>query len=253
MNVRTQRACSFTSCTNSRVACSRASREHVLVEYEYAMLQSNMPARSTWTCHTDHRRAWHTGRGGILLEVMLALSILVMGAITILGALSQSLRSVEAVRLNQQAADLSRSAMAKLEAGIATVETLEGPVPTWETDPDSGADEMNDDLPVGEFGSSAAFAMGEDSDWELEIETSDSPFVGLTAVSIRAFRRASFDSDQILAQYTLHQLVRLDELAADTAGEEDEMMDAARRGIERERRSGSRGRSNSDPSGGGGL
>jgi len=100
---------------------------------------------------------------------------------------------------------------------------------------------MNDDLSVGDFGSFAEFDYGEDSDWELEIETSESPFEGLTAVSIRAIRWASIDSDRILAQYTLHQLVRLDELAEDVAGEEDEMMEQARRGIERERRSGSRG------------
>lgn len=193
------------------------------------------------------RRAFCRGashrRGGILLEVMLALSLLVMGGIMILSAMSQSIASIEATRLNQQAADLSRSAMAKLEAGIATVETLEGPVPKWETDPDSGADEMSDSLPVGDFGSSITMDFGEDSDWELEIELNESPFEGLTAVSIRAIRWASVDSDRILAQYTLHQLVRLDELAEDVAGEEDEMMDQARRGIERERRSGSLGRS----------
>lgn len=177
-----------------------------------------------------------TRRGGILLEVMLALSLLVMGGITILGAMSQSIRSVEATRLNQQAADLSRSAMAKLEAGIATIETLEGPVPTWETDPDSGADELNDDMPIDEFGSAAGYEFGEDSDWELEIETSPSPFTGLTAVSVRAVRWASIDSDRILAQYTLHQLVRLGEFAEDMAGEEDDMMIEARRGFERERR-----------------
>ncbi len=191
--------------------------------------------RRAFCCGGGHRR------GGILLEVMLALSLLVMGGIMILSAMSQSIASIEATRLNQQAADLSRSAMAKLEAGIASIEELEGPVPTWETDPDSGADEMNDDLPVGDFGSFAEFDYGEDSDWELEIETSESPFEGLTAVSIRAIRWASIDSDRILAQYTLHQLVRLDELAEDVAGEEDEMMEQARRGIERERRSGSRG------------
>lgn len=179
----------------------------------------------------------HTTRGGgILLEVMLALALLVMGSMTILGAMSQSIRSLEATRLKQQAADLARSAMARIEAGIATPDTLQGPVPAWESDPESGADELNGDAFPDEFGLAAGVGRSEDSGWELEIDTSPSPFAGLAIVRVRALRRASVDSDRILGQYTLEQLVRLGALETDEAGEEDELMEEARQGIARERR-----------------
>lgn len=177
-----------------------------------------------------------TRRGGILLEVMLALALLVMGSMTILGAMSQSIHSLEATRLKQQAADLARSAMARIEAGIATPDTLQGPVPAWESDPESGADELNGDAFPDEFGLAAGIGWSEDSGWELEIDTSPSPFAGLAIVRVRALRRASLDSDRIIGQYTLEQLVRLGTLETDEAGEEDELMEEARQGIARERR-----------------
>ena len=177
-----------------------------------------------------------TRRGGILLEVMLALALLVMGSMAILSAMSQSIHSLEATRLKQQAADLARSAMARIEAGIATPETLQGPVPAWESDPESGADELNDGALPGEFGLAATVGWGEDSGWELEIDTSPSPFAGLAVVRVRALRRASADSDRIMGQYTLEQLVRLGTLETDEAGAEDELMEEARRGIAQERR-----------------
>ncbi|MCH7961391.1 MAG: hypothetical protein IIC49_03555 [Planctomycetes bacterium] len=177
-----------------------------------------------------------TRRGGILLEVMLALALLVMGSMAILSAMSQSIHSLEATRLKQQAADLARSAMARIEAGIATPETLQGPVPAWESDPESGADELNDGALPDEFGLAATVGWGEDSGWELEIDTSPSPFAGLAIVRVRALRRASADSDRIMGQYTLEQLVRLGTLETDEAGAEDELMEAARQGIAQERR-----------------
>ncbi len=177
-----------------------------------------------------------TRRGGILLEVMLALALLVVGSMTILGAMSQSIHSIEATRLKQQAADLARSAMARIEAGIATPETLQGPVPAWDSNPDSGEDELIGDTFSDEFGLAAELGWGEESGWELEIDTSPSPFAGLAVVRVRALRHASADSDRIIGQYTLEQLVRLGTLETDEAGEEDELMEEARRGIARERR-----------------
>jgi len=187
--------------------------------------------------------ARHLRRGAILLEVILSLSLFVMGGMAILGAISQAVRGLEVTSSKQRAADLARSAMARLEAGIVTAESLEGPVPPW-TDPsqDSGFSFEGEDASWGAMDPSQ-----EPTGWELEVDVEPSPFPGLTLVHIRAVKRPSPESERIEADYTLHQLVRLGALGADEAGEEDELMDEARRGAEEE----ARGRGPT-PGGGGG-
>jgi hypothetical protein len=161
----------------------------------------------------------------LLMEALLALAIFIMVGLAILsmvhGAATTVIRSRDAAR----AADLARSAMSMLEAGLATSRTLDGPVRSW-AEAQQRADEF-------------AFGLGNDpgpagSPWELEIRTEPSQFEGLSRVTVRAFRRVGRNSDQFLASYTLRQLVRLNAAAEDEAGEEDPLMEEARRG-ERER------------------
>lgn len=169
-------------------------------------------------------------RGAILLEVILSLSLFVMGGMAILGAVSQAVRGLEATALKQKAADIARSAVARLEAGLVTVESLEGPVPAW-TDP---SDESGFSFDGEEAAATGGF--DEPTGWEIDVDVEPSPYTGLTLVRIRAIKRPTPDSERVQADYTLYQLVRLGSLGNDEAGDEDELMDEARRGAQEEDR-----------------
>ena len=163
-------------------------------------------------------------RAGILLEVMVALSIFAMAGLAILTLLGQSVESFTRTRDVQHAADLARSTMSQIEAGIATPDALVGPVPRWE-DSDLALEmmSMEQDGP-GDFGAGFEDSPPGDSDWELEIDSEPTEFRGLSLVTIRAIRRPSPDSDRILASYTLHQLVRLGSEEEDVVGQDDPLM-----------------------------
>jgi len=165
--------------------------------------------------HAAHPRSGGGGVGAILLELLLAVAIFSAAGLAILSVMNTSIGSARAMRDAQQAADLARSAMAKIEAGIATPETLHGPVPAW----------------VDEVATEGAFADAPptESNWELEVTTDRSQFAGLTLVTVRALRRESPNSDQLRASYTLRQLVRLFGETDDAVGDEDEMSERARR------------------------
>lgn len=130
----------------------------------------------------------------MLLECVLALALFVAAGLTIMGMMDRAMSSVAETRDAEMAVDVARTAMAQIEAGIATPETLNGPVPEWRAESDASFD---DDLPTG-------------TGWNLEITTEQSQFDGLTKVSVRAYLQAP-GSEQELASYTLHQLVRLTE------------------------------------------
>ncbi len=173
------------------------------------------------------RRHRHHARGGLLLEVMVALTIFIGSALVILSAMSGAADSLEASRLRQRATDLARGAIAKIEAGIETPETLNGPVPQWRDDEASSA-VFEDDIPPP-------------SGWELTINTAPYGAGGLTMVEATAIKRAE-RSGRTLATATLKQLVRLSASAPDRVGEVDEVSrEAARGAAEAERRERRRG------------
>lgn len=148
---------------------------------------------------------------------MLALAIFTMSGLAILGVINQTLAGLSAARDAQRAADLAVSAMAEIEAGISTPEALNGPVPVWD--------------PAVELDGATPDGPPEPLLWELQIETEGSSFAGLTAVTIHARKLAAPDSDQVVASYTLRQLVRLSARADDVVGEEDELAAAAREAL----------------------
>jgi hypothetical protein len=150
-------------------------------------------------------------RGGMLLEVILALAIFVVAGGAILNLISQTMTGLERSQLAARAADLARSAMAKIEAGIETAQTLNGPV---------------------ERSAEGAASVGGEG-WELEIDTEPSQFRGLTRVTVNAVKRAE---DRLETEYRLVQLVRLGGKGEDRAGEEDAIAEKAREGLEREGR-----------------
>jgi hypothetical protein len=136
-----------------------------------------------------NRARW---RGAVLLECMLALAIFVAAGLTIMAMMDRAASSVAETRDAEVAVDVARTAMAKIEAGIATPETLNGPVPAWR---DERGATFDDSLPEG-------------TGWALEISTAPSQFPELTAVTVRAVKQSK-NAEEELASYTLHQLVRL--------------------------------------------
>jgi Tfp pilus assembly protein PilV len=165
------------------------------------------------------RRVESSRRGGMLLEVIVSLAIFVVAGGAILNLVTQTMTGLERSREQARAADLARSAMAKIEAGIETAQTLNGPV-------ERSAE-----------GAAAVGGVGGEG-WELEIDTEPSQFRGLTRVSVNAVKRVG-EAARVEAEYLLVQLVRLGGKGEDRAGEEDSIAEKARQGLERQPGSGS--------------
>lgn len=155
------------------------------------------------------------GRGWVLLEMLLALTIFVFMSIAVLGSVTQGIAGAERTRDRTRAVDLARTTMAKLEAGLGTVQNLAGPVPPWE--PPLGGEGLTDESAVFGFGD----APPDPSLWEVEIDTLPSEFPGLTHVTVTAVKRPVPESPRVVASYSLHQLVRLGPDTADAVGGAD--------------------------------
>lgn len=137
-----------------------------------------------------------TRRGAILLELLLAVVLFAMAGLAIHGALDRAMdRSTSTVE-RLHAADLAWSAMAIVESGIASPESLDGPIdegsPLW-FGPDPGA-------------SVEVEQNGPWSGWELQIDTEPARFRGHVLVSIGVVRR---QGDAETLWYTARQIVRL--------------------------------------------
>lgn len=148
-------------------------------------------------------------RGAILLECVVAVAIFVAAGLMVLGSVSRASESLERSREAEKAADLARSAMAKIESGLARPETLIGPVK-----PD-------------DEGSGKVMRESAATPWSLEIETEPSRFAGLTRVTVKAVKRSGSTES---ASYTLHQLVRLFGAERSGVGEEDALSERLKAG-----------------------
>lgn len=166
--------------------------------------------------------AWRRQRGSVLLEVIASIALIVMCGVTILGAIGQASHSFDVMRERSTAADLTRSAMAKLEAGIVSTTSLDGPVERWEFQEDSGAEAM------GEMPSAGGTAAMDDTGWELEVDVYPSQFPDLSVVTISAVRVPTGLVGERRVLHTLTQLVRLGSLEEDIAGEEDALLGGSR-------------------------
>jgi len=122
-------------------------------------------------------------RAALLLEVLLALALFVMTALAILSIVRDAVGRLESARERLEAADLARSAMAAIEAGLYRPAALNGPVPVEglfaEDDQDSGA--VPASSPIGEAGADRP-------SWTLEIDTQPSEFPGLSLVTVSVLR-----------------------------------------------------------------
>lgn len=131
-------------------------------------------------------------RGSVLLECLVALAIFVGIASTVYSLIVAAARSVERTARIERAADLARSALSKIEAGVETPESLNGPVESWRDESDG----TFDDNPV-------------QTPWVLEISTEPSEFEGLVMVTARAECYEPAGSDRLVASFELKQLIAL--------------------------------------------
>lgn len=153
----------------------------------------------------------NTRPGALLLEMVIALAIVVAVGMALLSMLGDTQRSLSRSLLVSQASDLASSAIARLEAGFATIDELDGPVRTSE----DGADPFSD-------------APAAQSDWVLEIETDRSGVSGLTLIEVTA----RYVPDGTVVR-THRKLVRLASDLEDGTLEESELqelIDRANRG-----------------------
>jgi len=116
-------------------------------------------------------------RGSILLEVVVSIAMFVAVGITILGVMGQGEAALRAARNSQRAMDLARSAMAAIEAGLATpqnVSTLvKSPagVAAWLALDTEENMELGDGLDEGSM--------------ELEVEVEPTADTGLSLMTVR--------------------------------------------------------------------
>lgn len=143
-------------------------------------------------------------RGLVLLEVLLAISIFVIAGLVILSALAEGLEQQRRTRDRQRLADLARSALALIESGALSAESLSGPVRSW---PGSLTD-----------GPGAKEQPKGGPQWELRIQTQPWGAAGLTLVTVEASRKEPSSSssssssgavDAPPSTFVLRQLVRL--------------------------------------------
>lgn len=142
---------------------------------------------------------WHgglrRGSGSVLLEVVVAVTVFIGAALAVMASVDRAVTALERTRGVQRAADLARTAMSQMEAGLGTPVTLNGPVSVWV---------MGEANAVPYSGGNGAG----DSGWELEIQTEPSEFVGLTKVTVTASHRRD-NSVSTDWSYTLRQLMDL--------------------------------------------
>jgi type II secretory pathway pseudopilin PulG len=119
-----------------------------------------------------------TRRASVLLELMLSLAILIALSGAIYAVVARAASAVEDARLQERAADVARSAMARIESGLATPATMSGP----------------------------SIERGRE-DWTIEARSEASEFPGASIVVVTASLPDPFEPGRTRASFTLAQLV----------------------------------------------
>lgn len=109
-------------------------------------------------------------RGALLLEALIALAIFVMAGLAILGVMRQGSANLRDQRDRAQGLDIARSTLAQIESGIATPDTLDGPVRPWQGNRSAVA---IDDAPPPE------------TPWEVDIKTEPAGVADLSRVRVQ--------------------------------------------------------------------
>jgi type II secretory pathway pseudopilin PulG len=140
--------------------------------------------------------------GGLLLEVVIALALLVMVGLFALGGARDGLDAAERAARRAAAVDLAASRLAEIEAGIITLDAVGD---LQDVALDDEAEGFEDDPPRWPFA--------------IEVETSPSAFEGLVRVEVvvRLDDPDAVGSDESIE---LARLVTLVDDGAEPAGEE---------------------------------
>ena len=140
-------------------------------------------------------------RGGLLLEVLVSIAIFVAAAAFCVRATSDSIKAMDRTDLQLVAADLARSAMTQLEAGLLSLADLrEGRV---------YGEELDDQRLI---------TTGR---WQVEADTRPSLRPRLTVITLTVTQDDGSDSP---VQFVLRELVELREGEAEE-WEQDEILD----------------------------
>ena len=133
-------------------------------------------------------------RGAMLLEIMLSIALFVGAASFCLAATRTLFSSLHRAERRHRAADLARSKLAELEAGLTSIQDLRG---EWRGDVGSrtrDASSLED--------ASAAH-------WQMDVRTVPSPYRGLALVELTVGEDPGSEPDPV--SFTLRQLVALRE------------------------------------------
>jgi hypothetical protein len=130
----------------------------------------------------------------VLLEVMLAVALFVAAGLAVVSATDRASMASEHARLAVRAGDLARSALGLIEAGLATPESLHGPVRSWRS-----LSGPIDEGPVVEG------PNPDERGWELVISTEPLAQDGLVKVAVEA--RLLSETGQVRVSRRLVQIV----------------------------------------------
>jgi hypothetical protein len=113
---------------------------------------------------------------------MLALALLIAAGVTVVASLDRAAASAALRADEARASQIATSAMAMIDAGLMTPQTVQGPVDKWR---------------VG---------VAAERDWRVSVDTQPSEFGSLVRVTVRVFRGEDSNAPALA---TLHQLVDL--------------------------------------------
>ena len=152
-------------------------------------------------------------RGSVLLEVLVAVAILVGAGSAIMAASDRGERLLRRSRDTAQAADLARSILSAVEAGLVTPQNAPASVRSGRAgaawlalDPDNNLPET----PTGE------------GRWKVEVESEPTEWTGLAKLTVHVFdTRPGRDAaaEASTPAFSLTQIVRLAPEGSDSAGD----------------------------------
>jgi hypothetical protein len=154
-------------------------------------------------CRTNARRLRRRDGGGVLLEVVIALTLFIGAASLTLAAARSVFTSLDQMRRRQEAVDLARSKLAELQAGLITLADLRGE----RADAVGSTRSTNFNRMSNDGGRAAA------TGWILDARTSRTVFTGLSLIELTVREDVSPEAPQAVS-FTLRQLMPLRESAA---------------------------------------
>ena len=187
-------------------------------------------------------RLLHARRGGVLLEVVIALGLFIGAGVFALGAMGSAASSMSRSARETIALDLARSKLAELEAGLVSMAELRE------------QEGVLDRIGSMRFEDDEAGTLWRGREWIVIVETERTEFAGLTLVELTVREAEPFAGgggapatldgwggaeDEPLIEATVRQLMRLREGRAESY-EEDDILEGLPMGDEASRFGGGR-------------